>query len=83
MSEWKLISEFPDKPMRVLFYTPNLYDANFDGADYGIAVGYFGGVKCCNPDYREQGTNHDLLEDWRAESGIMPTHWKPCPEPPK
>lgn len=81
--EWRLLRDLPEKPMRVLFYIPALYDEQFDGADYGISAGYYGGVKFGNPDFREQGTNHDMLEDWRAKAGLMPTHWKPLSGPPK
>ena len=70
-SEWRPIEQPPSRAMRVLLFSPDQYHAEWDGADYGIRVGYF-----TNGQWRDQGTNHDAFEF------DTPTHWAPLLLPP-
>ena len=71
LSSWRPIDQPPIHPMRVLLFSPDQYDANWNGADYGIRVAYF-----ANGHWRDQGTNHDACEF------DTPTHWMPLPPAP-
>lgn len=81
MTNWKPLSEPPDLPGRVILFYPGSFDAAWDGSDYGIIVGYYGGTANGVPDWREQGTNHDCFEQWKVEAGYVPTLWAPIDLP--
>lgn len=70
-SGWRPIDQPPSHPMRVLLFSPEQYDANWSGADYGMRVAYY-----ANGQWRDQGTNHDAFEF------DAPTHWMPLPPAP-
>lgn len=70
--QWRPMDEEPPHTMRVLLFKPEAYHPEWDGADYGISVGYFS-----NGEWRDQGTNHDAFEY------TAPTHWMPLPPPPE
>lgn len=68
---WQSIKTQPSQTMKVLLFSPDQYDPDWDGADYGIRVGYYS-----KGEWREQGTNHDAFEF------DNPTHWMPLPAAP-
>lgn len=68
---WQPIKTQPSQTMRVLLFSPDHYHPDWDGADYGIRVGYYS-----KGEWREQGTNHDVFEF------DNPTHWMPLPAAP-
>lgn len=87
MSEWKLISDLPDKNMGVLYYFKNRTWTDQEGKDASFGemrdhvektdVGFYE-----DGTWRESGTAHDIFEDWRSEAD-KPTHWAPLLAPPE
>lgn len=92
---WRTISENPDKPMSVLFYSASRVWYSFaSGNEVGrdgpfslnepyrcerTDIGYWDGET-----WRSQGTGHEIWE-WPEDDDdpANPTHWMPLPEPPK
>jgi hypothetical protein len=75
---WRPLSSPPPCPMRVLLLIPTIYDPAFNGADYGIVIGYYHGKDHPEP-WVEQGTNHSVFAEWLAPH--FPTHWCAVPMP--
>ena len=77
--EWQPISITPDAPTAVLLFFGDAtwWQMDMDPPrDERFDVGAWDGEY-----WRENGTGHDLFEDWRGPEQL-PTHWMPLPAPP-
>lgn len=85
--EWQPITTYPDRPMKVLFYSSKAQWTNHITGEVvevpeiqavRYEVGYWDGKM-----WRESGTNHDVFEfDYYMGHPDKPTHWMPLPKPP-
>jgi len=82
---WKPIEQKPPHDMPVLFYFGNMVWHKPDGStapelprwrQERIEVGFYHDGLWC-----ENGTGHDVFEDWRRPE-YTPTHWMTLPKEP-
>ena len=87
MSEWKPITETPDSPVQVYFFSEKLTLWNSDPTnrispvietyrDERYGLGFWDGES-----WAWLGTGHDVFE-FDYDEDQLPTHWKPVDPPP-
>jgi hypothetical protein len=88
MSEWRLMTQKPEKNMGVilLFGNEQWLDDNGEKISFGPVRDYVEKVKIAffqDGGWYYAGTAHDVYETWQIENGNIPTRWTPLPELPE
>ncbi len=87
MSKWKLMTDPPDAPIMVEFFSGNAgpikdqHDKEYAHdplRDMRRSLGYWDGKDFC-----EQGTNHLVAEQLDYDPDWYPTHYRPLPTIPE